>query len=74
MLPMFINKIRDHNDTKRVKDLRKRVRDAMEYAPVKWNCPKRISTQHMTQPLPVRKALAIELKLKHMPTDLWEGH
>jgi formate C-acetyltransferase len=27
----------------------------------------------MSEPLPVRKARAIELKLAHMPTDLWRG-
>jgi formate C-acetyltransferase len=27
----------------------------------------------MTEPLPVRKALAVALKLAHMPADLWRG-
>ncbi len=61
------------SDTKRVKDLRQRVRIAMEHPPVEWDCPARIADKHMSKPLPVRKALAIALKLKYMPADLWEG-
>ncbi|MFQ6098277.1 MAG: pyruvate formate lyase family protein, partial [Armatimonadota bacterium] len=60
-------------DTQRVKDLRRRVRAAMEQPPVAWDCPARIDDAHMHEPLPVRKARAIALKLSQMPTDLWEG-
>ena len=60
-------------DTPRVAQLRRRVRDAMERPPVAWECPKRIDEAHMSEPLPVRKAHAIALKLSCMPTDLWDG-
>ncbi|MEI7832051.1 MAG: pyruvate formate lyase family protein [bacterium] len=60
-------------DTARIVDLRGRVRAAMELPPVKWDCPERIDTRYMHEPLPVRKARAIALKLANMPTDLWEG-
>ena len=63
----------DRTDTARVADLRRRVRDAMEVPPVHWQCPARIADSHMDEPLPVRKALAVVLKLSHMPTDLWRG-
>ena len=59
-------------ETARVADLRRRVRAAMEEPPVAWDCPERIDEQ-MAEPLPVRKARAIALKLAHMPTDLWDG-
>ena len=45
----------------------------MERPPVPWECPERIHESQLAKPLPVRKALAIELKLDLMPTDLWEG-
>jgi len=60
-------------DTPRVADLRRRVRDAMEKDPVAWDCPKRIDSRFFDEPLPVRKARAIALKLAHMPADLWVG-
>ncbi len=63
----------DRADTTRVVDLRRRVRGAMERPPAGWECPKRIDDRHMAEPLAVRKARAIALKLSHMPTDLWEG-
>ena len=60
-------------DTPRVADLRERVREAMEHTPVSWICPPRIDDRYMSEPLPVRKAKAIALKLAEMPTDLWRG-
>jgi len=60
-------------DTPRVLDLRERVRDAMEPPPVGWECPARIDEGLMGEPLAVRKAHAIALKLSRMPTDLWRG-
>ncbi len=65
--------IRKRPDTERVTDLRHRVRAAMEQPPVKWDCPARIDDRYIAEPLPVRKARAIALKLSQMPTDLWEG-
>ncbi|MBM4049265.1 MAG: hypothetical protein FJ279_29555, partial [Planctomycetes bacterium] len=65
--------IRDRRDTERVADLRRRVRAAMEKPPVRWNCPARIEERYMGEPLAVRKARAIALKLSQMPTDLWDG-
>ncbi len=59
--------------TERVADLRKRVRDAMEQPPVGWDCPARIDERYMSEPIAVRKARAIALKLSKMPTDLWDG-
>ncbi|MHC4251182.1 MAG: pyruvate formate lyase family protein [Planctomycetota bacterium] len=64
--------------TARVVDLRRRVRDAMERPPVGWDCPPRIDEHHLgrggpPEPLPVRKARAIALKLSAMPTDIWAG-
>ncbi|MFB3882240.1 MAG: pyruvate formate lyase family protein, partial [Armatimonadota bacterium] len=63
----------ERTDTTRVADLRRRVRDAMEVGPAPWRCPPRIADSDMAAPLPVRKALAVALKLAHMPTDLWRG-
>ena len=60
-------------DTERIADLRQRVRDAMEQPPAKWDCPDRIDDCYMSEPLAVRKARAIALKLSQMPTDLWDG-
>lgn len=60
-------------DTERVVDLRGRVRAAMEHPPVTWDGPARIEDRYLSEPLPVRKARAIALKLEHMPTDLWAG-
>ena len=60
-------------DTPRVADLRRRVRAAMELPPQAWPCPKQIPGQFMAEPLPVRKARALALKLSLMPTDLWAG-
>ncbi|HUS93266.1 MAG TPA: hypothetical protein VM695_15520, partial [Phycisphaerae bacterium] len=59
--------------TARVADLRRRVREAMERPPVAWACPERIDEAHRGEPLAVRKARAIALKLSAMPTDLWAG-
>jgi formate C-acetyltransferase len=58
-------------ETVRVADLRERVRQAMEQPPVYWECP--TGSCDPTEPVAVRKARAIGLKLAHMPTDLWEG-
>lgn len=60
-------------DFPRVLDLRRRVREAMERPPLRREVPPRIDTRLMAEPLPVRKAHAIALKLQHMPTDLWAG-
>jgi len=61
-------------DAVRVADLRTRVREAMERPPAEgWDCPARIEERHFSEPIPVRKARAIDLKLSAMPTDLWEG-
>ncbi|MHC4715713.1 MAG: pyruvate formate lyase family protein, partial [Planctomycetota bacterium] len=60
-------------DTPRVADLRRRVREAMKVDPVGWDCPARIDEAHVREPVAVRKARAIALKLSAMPTDLWEG-
>lgn len=60
-------------DTVRVADLRQRVRDAMERPPQAWRCPERIDARYMCEPLAVRKARAIALKLSLMPCDLWDG-
>ena len=60
-------------DTERATDLRRRLREAMEKPPASWACPERIDTGHMREPLPVRKARAVALKLSVMPTDLWDG-
>jgi formate C-acetyltransferase len=38
-----------------------------------WECPKRIDERYFAEPIPIRKARAIELKLSAMPTDLWGG-
>ncbi len=65
--------VRGYPDSPRVADLRRRVRDAMERPAVAWPCPERIDEAHMGQPLPVRKARAVALKLSRMPTDLWQG-
>lgn len=70
---MTVSQIKKRPDTERVIDLRRRVREAMEKPPVKWNCPERIDNKYMSEPIPVRKARAIELKLSQMPTDLWDG-
>jgi hypothetical protein len=60
-------------DTPRVQDLRRRVRDAMEVTPSYWEAPDGIDKTLMDKPLPVRKAHAIALKLRLMPTELWDG-
>ncbi|MBN1458806.1 MAG: hypothetical protein JXA57_04670 [Armatimonadetes bacterium] len=64
---------RQRRDTERVADLRQRVRDAMDVPPARWKCPEKIEQRFMSEPLAVRKARALELKLSGMPTDLWEG-
>ncbi len=60
-------------DSPRAADLRRRVREAMEAPPCAWACPKSIDSAWMSEPIPVRKARAIALKLSAMPTDLWDG-
>jgi len=65
--------VRERADTARVADLRERVRAAMGRPPAAWRCPDHIDESFMREPLAVRKARAIALKLAHMPTDLWEG-
>jgi len=65
--------IRERADTARVADLRERVRGAMDIPGTAWECPARLDPQWMADPLPVRKARSIALKLSHMPTDLWRG-
>jgi pyruvate-formate lyase len=70
---MDVGWVRERTDTPRVADLRARVRDAMERPPARWRCPERIPAKHMAEPLPVRKARALALKLAHMPADLWQG-
>ncbi|MBM3213419.1 hypothetical protein FJZ36_00660 [Candidatus Poribacteria bacterium] len=64
--------IRKLPSTPRVESLRRRVRDAMEQPPAEFRCPPRIDEAHMSEPLAVRKALAICAKLEAMPTDLWD--
>jgi len=60
-------------ETARVAALRERVRAAMERPPAPWSCPAAIDPQHLSEPLPVRKARAEALKLASMPEALWEG-
>jgi len=45
----------------------------MEEPPVAWNCPERIPVEQMGEPLAVRKARAMALKLAHMPLEVWDG-
>ncbi len=54
-------------------DLRRRVRAAMEEPPAAWNCPERIPAEQMDEPLAVRKARAMALKLAHMPLEVWDS-
>ena len=70
---MISTEVRERADTARVAELRDRVRAAMERPPVRWDCPERIEDRFMSEPLAVRKARAIALKLSHMPTGLWSG-
>ncbi len=60
-------------DTPRVAELRARVRAAMErpYTAHVW--PARIDDRYLPEPLAVRNARALALKLSGMPTDLWAG-
>ena len=60
-------------DTARVADLRRRVRDAMDVPPESWDGPTHIPAEQMSEPLQVRKARALALKLSHLPTELWQG-
>jgi formate C-acetyltransferase len=60
-------------ETPRVTDLRRRVRAAMQQPAVGWDCPERIPAEQMGEPLAVRKARAMALKLAHMPLELWDG-
>ena len=68
-----IARIRKRTDSERVADLRQRVRAAMAQPPVGWDCPERIDDRLLDEPLAVRKARAIALKLAHMPNGLWRG-
>ncbi|MDH7569416.1 MAG: pyruvate formate lyase family protein [Armatimonadota bacterium] len=68
-----VDTICNRPDTPRVAALRRRVREAMNLPPAEWQCPSRIDDGLMGEPLPVRKAHAVALKLSRMPTDLWEG-
>ncbi len=61
------------SDSPRVIELRRRIREAMKRPPVAWECPRRIDERHVPEPLAVRKAHAVALKLSRMPTDLWRG-
>jgi choline trimethylamine-lyase len=70
---MEIIQIQTYPSTERVQDLRRRVRSAMEQPPVGWKYPARIDDKYMSEPIPVRKARAVSLKLSQMPTDLWDG-
>ncbi|MEN6480039.1 MAG: pyruvate formate lyase family protein [Anaerolineales bacterium] len=63
----------DRADTPRVMSLRKRVRASMELPVQAGDCPVRIADEYMSEPLAVRKARAVALKLASMPTDLWDG-
>jgi pyruvate-formate lyase len=67
--PSFVR----YPDTMRVLDLRRRVRTAMDAPPIPGPCPQRIDDRFMSEPLIVRKARAIALKLESMPPDLWNG-
>ena len=69
----IVRKIASLGDSPRVLDLRRRVRQAMEQPPQQWHCPARIDDSHLSEPVAVRKARAIALKLSHMPIDLWQG-
>ena len=60
-------------DSLRLLDLRARVRRAMEQPPAGWECPAAIDERFMSEPVAVRKARAIALKLSAMPADLWAG-
>lgn len=71
--PAEVSQLWEYADTPRVLDLRHRVRSAMEEPPLSWTCPSRIDDRYMSEPLPVRKARAIALKLSLMPVELWEG-
>ena len=67
------HQIQELMDTPRVMDLRQRVRTAMEQSPIIWDCPEKIDERSMAEPLAVRKARAIALKLASMPAELWDG-
>ena len=68
-----MTRLLERPDTPRVLDLRARVREAMDRPPVAWECPARIDDRFLSEPLAVRKARAIALKLSRMPADLWDG-
>jgi pyruvate-formate lyase len=70
---MGVIQIKTYPSTRRVEDLRRRVRNAMEISPTGWDCPKRIDDKYLAEPIAVRKSRAVALKLSKMPTDLWEG-
>jgi pyruvate-formate lyase len=70
---MGVGQIKTYPSTRRVEDLRQRVRNAMEIPPIGWDCPKRIDDKYLAEPIAVRKSRAVALKLSKMPTDLWEG-
>jgi formate C-acetyltransferase len=56
-----------------VADLRRRVRKAMQQPPVAGHSSPHIDERYMCEPLQVRKARAVALKLAEMPADLWDG-
>ncbi|MBI2298592.1 MAG: hypothetical protein HYU66_06510 [Armatimonadetes bacterium] len=67
------SRLAERTETPRVLDLRRRVRAAMERPPVRWDGPARLPDECFSEPLAVRKAAAVALKLAHLPTDLWAG-
>lgn len=59
--------------TPRVEDLRARVRKAMYLEPIEWDCPSAIAQEHRSEPIAVRKARALALKVSAMPDRLWDN-
>ncbi|NLF30942.1 MAG: hypothetical protein GX591_08660 [Planctomycetes bacterium] len=60
-------------DAPRVVDLRRRMREAMKHPPVPAARPARLDPFEEGEPICVRKARAIALKLRTMPLGLWDG-
>jgi formate C-acetyltransferase len=65
--------VHQRQDTPRVVDLRRRVRDAMDQPSEDYVFPDHIAAEYLGEPLPVRKARALALKLSLMPVELWRG-
>ncbi|MBT3275914.1 MAG: hypothetical protein HN368_22385 [Spirochaetales bacterium] len=63
----------DIKDTRRVENLRSRVRQAMYLTAETWACPEVIKPLDAQTPIAVRKAKALALKVSRMPTQLWDG-